>query len=248
MSTRRDMDESIIARVKNDLQAREQFIAEHRSFVHQVATGYFGRVLNWENDDELSIAIIAFNRSLDIYDPNRGVPFLAFARTIVTNALIDNFRKEKRHWHANLDVGQEDEQMLHSRGEVQASWKNYSKDQASRDLADEVAAYEVKIKEFGLAFSDLVRACPKRRDARETLVKASQTLIEHPQLRAVLFNKKQLPFKELSLCSGIHLRTLERGRKYIIAVAVILGQPEEFEHLRSYVQLPNQGGESKWQR
>jgi RNA polymerase sigma factor len=50
-------------------------------------------------------------------------------------------------------------------------------------------------------------------------------------------NKKLLPIKELTLLSGVNRKTVEKGRKYIIALALIHHYEDEFIYLRSYISL-----------
>ena len=48
-----------------------------------------------------------------------------------------------------------------------------------------------------------------------------------------MIRKKALPMKELSKNSGVDRKTLERHRKYLIAVALIL--MEDLPHMAEYV-------------
>ena len=50
----------------------------------------------WENDDELSIALIAFNSACENYKEGKG-NFFSYAKIVMRNALIDFFRKGKNN-------------------------------------------------------------------------------------------------------------------------------------------------------
>jgi RNA polymerase sigma factor len=52
-----------------------------------------------------------------------------------------------------------------------------------------------------------------------------------------LVSKKQLPLTGLEKACGVNRKTLERGRKFIIASALILSRPDEFVYLRSYINF-----------
>jgi len=54
-----------------------------------------------------------------------------------------------------------------------------------------------------------------------------------PELAQHLLTRRELPLKQLEEQVGVSRKTLERQRKYIIAVTLIL--LEDFYHLRRYI-------------
>ncbi|MBC7335175.1 MAG: hypothetical protein H5U01_02725 [Clostridia bacterium] len=50
--------------------------------------------------------------------------------------------------------------------------------------------------------------------------------------------------QELARASRVHRKTLERGRKYLIALALVLGAPEKYSHLAAYLARLD-GGEGR---
>ncbi len=78
---------------------------------------------------------------------------------------------------------------------------------------------------------------PRHRDYRLTLFRVASRLVQTDSLMAYLISKKQLPLGELEKSSGVNRKTLERGRKFIIASALILSKPDEFVYLRSYINF-----------
>ncbi|MDA8442468.1 MAG: RNA polymerase sigma-I factor [Peptococcaceae bacterium] len=242
MDARWDLENNGIAMAQNDALRREAYVADHRTFVFRVTSKFCRRSLNWEQDDELSIALIAFNEAINAYDLTRGVPFLAFARRVMYSRLTDFVRREVKHHTISLDATLESESSAQSVPESQAAWANYSREQADQERAEELLTYQARLQEFGLSLNDLVKVSPKHRDTRENLMRAAIVLCSNPELQRSLLKKRQMPIKELSIASSINLKTLERGRKYIVSVALIIAGGEEFLHLRSYIKFPGQGG------
>lgn len=238
MDARWDND---IIKVQRDRSEREGYLAEHKGFITQVTGNFCRRTLHWEQDDELSVALIAFNEAIDVFNPDKGVPFLAFARKVIHNRLTDFVRKESRHQHGRLEIPADEEDTLVSPGEAKVAWDNYTKEQVDHERAEELVLYQQRLKEFGLDFKYLVKVSPKHSDTRQTLMRAACTLNSNLEMKQTLLRKRQLPLKELSLSSGIHLKTLERGRKFIISVAIILIYSGEFPYLREYIQFPRRG-------
>ncbi|MBC2723939.1 MAG: hypothetical protein HGJ97_14860 [Desulfosporosinus sp.] len=58
---------------------------------------------------------------------------------------------------------------------------------------------------------------------------------------AHLQKHRLLPIKELELLTGIKRKVLEKGRKYLIALALILSEPD-FYPLKIFMQLPEEPG------
>jgi len=58
---------------------------------------------------------------------------------------------------------------------------------------------------------------------------------EDPALAGHLLNRRELPLKQLERRVDVSRKTLERQRKYIIAVALLL--LEDFIYLRGYIAV-----------
>jgi RNA polymerase sigma factor len=75
---------------------------------------------------------------------------------------------------------------------------------------------------------------PKHMDARQNAIKVAQILIEHDELKRILFTKKQLPVKQLETLVSVSRKTIERNRKYIIAMTIILSG--DYIYLKDYIR------------
>lgn len=76
------------------LTKRNTFISENKELIYKITQGICNRKLSWENDDELSIALIAFNHSCDTYEISKG-NFYSYTKIVIRNSLFDYFRKNK---------------------------------------------------------------------------------------------------------------------------------------------------------
>lgn len=211
--------------------AREKLIEEHKPFVLKTAGQFCRRALEWGRDDELSIGLIAFDSAIDTFDANKQVPFLPYCRVVIVNRLKDHVRKESRYWnHGTLD----DESLsLESR----MDWDNYVNRTIEDERREELELFEETLSCYSIGFEDLVEVSPKHRDYRLTLFRVASRLAQTDSLIEYLVSKKQLPLGELEKASGVNRKTLERGRKFIIASALILSKPDEFVYLRSYIDF-----------
>lgn len=227
-----------LEKVKNgDSQAREELLAEYRPFILKTANNFCKRSLDWGRDEELSISLIAFNSAIDAFDFAKEVPFLPYSRIVIVNRLKDYFRKMSRHQNeCPLEIELDDGKTV-SAGEVQIAWDNYRNRTIEDERQEELEQFEQLLSEYDIGFEDLVEVSPKHRDSRRTLFNVAGFLSTDLLLIDYLWNKKHLPLKELVEKTGVNRKTLERGRKFIIASALILSRPQEFVYLRAYINF-----------
>ncbi|MCL4439679.1 MAG: RNA polymerase sigma-I factor [Firmicutes bacterium] len=220
-----------------DMQAREDFLFEYKPFVAKTAMNLCKRPLDWGERDELSIALIAFNSAIDSYDPGKRVPFLPYARVVIQNRLKDHFRKESRIQVEIPLETQTDEGKTVSPAEIQAAWENYNDRTIEDERQDELVEFEKLLGNFGINFESLVEVSPKHMDSRQTLFQVAKRVAEKKELIDYVLSKKQLPINELILSTGVNRKTLERGRKFIIATVLVIHHAMEFPYVRSYINL-----------
>jgi RNA polymerase sigma factor len=228
------VEELVIKAKAGDDKARERLIASSRPFIQQVTSWCSRRRLDW-HADELSIALLAFNEAIDSYDPNRGAQFLSFARLAISGRLTDYRRRNKaagKEVPLTL-VGPDGSELLRPEV-VTAAEEALLKEQARRERAEEIAVFTAELATYDLSLNDIEQACPRHRNRRQKLLGVAAVLAKNPELMARVRSTGQLPLKELAQLTGLNRKVLERGRRYILAVSLILSNPE-YVHLAFYV-------------
>ena len=220
---------------QGDTEARENILAEARSFVLSTCVRYCNRPLEWGRDDELSIGLMAFNEAIDRFEEERNIPFLGFARLVIKSRLADYFRREARHRHQPLEYQVADYSPIQL--ETAQAWEKHLLEAEARERQEEILEFQKELLIYGISVSELVEASPKHRDSRDNLIAVAQQVADDPNLMEHLQRTKRLPVKELTLLSGLHRKTIEKGRRYIIAMALLLSQKERFIYLFSYLKL-----------
>ncbi|NLW63156.1 MAG: RNA polymerase sigma-I factor [Syntrophomonadaceae bacterium] len=223
-----------ISKIKDgDYSARERLVEQYKPFILKTASQFCHRMLEWGRDDELSIGLIAFNSAIDSFEPGRKVPFLAFCRVVIINRLKDYYRQTAKY---QADYRFDDEK-ISDYLEHKTAWESFRSTTIEDERREEIEEYERLLSDYGISFEDLVKVSPRHRDYRINLLRAAFQLAESPLLMEYLTGRKQLPLNELEKASGLKRKTLERGRKFIIASALILSRPEQFVYLRSYIDF-----------
>lgn len=237
------MDEKSIAQLiafaqNGDERSRERIIHHFKPFILNVCSKATKRYLTW-SDEESSVGLTAFNKAIDHFDPTANKKFIHFCHMIITRDLIDYYRREQKHHHPSLDeelrVGDELDAVETTSYEVIEAEKQYSIQEEQALLVEEILIYSSVLQQYGLAFAELPDSSPKHQDTRENCFKLARMVIEQEELKQHLLTKKRLPVKQLSLFSQIPSKTIEKNRKYIIAVAICLLHPD-LQRMKQYIE------------
>jgi RNA polymerase sigma factor len=224
--------EQVVAQLQNgDAQRLNDFIEQYKPFIATKVSEVSKRKIKPECDDEFSIGLMAFNEAIEKYTPDKGSRFLSFASLVIKRRIIDHIRKEKKIGTYSLDDREED---MENPYEVKATNEQYQRQIEAEQRKEEIFHYAERLKEFGITMLDLTEQSPKHRDARETCFHIAKTIVEHEHLKQQLFDKKKLPIKDV--CDLVHVsrKTIERNRKYLIALAVLLSG--DYTYLKEYVK------------
>ena len=219
-------------------QLREEFISEYRPFILKVTSNAVGKYIDTRNSDEFSIAMSAFNEAIDKYKPGEGL-FHSFARTVIQRRLWDYYRKECRNREEILPAGIENEDRLTRQG-LERSRARYQDESGQAVFKASIERFIEVLAWYNITLDDLVKASPKHRDSRGQLTETARLLAGEPGLMEYMKKNRRLPILELKEITGKSRRFLEKGRKYIIAVALIITEPE-FYPLRSFAGLEKGG-------
>ncbi|WP_307336899.1 RNA polymerase sigma-I factor [Caldalkalibacillus uzonensis] len=227
--------EQLVQQAKVNIDMRNELISQYTPFMIKVASKVCKQYID-RSRDEYSIALEAFNEAIETYDEEQGSHFLSFAEMVIRRRVIDYIRKETRQTRDILleQDSKDEEEQVESLAQINASISQYKEEMDRERRREEIQEYQLFLKKFDITFSDLVECCPKHIDARENAKQIAKILASKPELANYLLEKKQLPLKHLLKFVNCSRKTVERNRKYIIAMALIyIGQ---FECLRSYIE------------
>ncbi|GGH75239.1 RNA polymerase sigma factor [Pullulanibacillus pueri] len=219
-----------------DEHLRDKIIKVYQPFIKKVVSKVCNRFID-HSMDEYSIGLFAFNEAINQYKTGQGSKFLTFADMVIRRRIIDYIRKESRRNKAIHLVHTEiedDTQQEESFIEQKAAIEYFEEQKQITERLEQIEAYEEMLKDYGITFKSLSKHCPKHIDARENAKKIANILVSNQALVSYLKEKKQLPIKELLQYVSCSRKTIERNRKYIIALSLIyLGG---FYALQPYVE------------
>jgi len=227
----------LLIRVRSgDEEARNQLLKDYIPFVAKCASQATGRYIRRGSDDEFSVALTAFNEAIERYDLDRGTSFLGFADTVIKRRLIDYFRSKQANQKdlplSDFEV-EDDEENVINYVEIQKSVEEHRKQVESDARKEEIIRFTMMLSDFDISMEELVDISPKHQDARVNAIEVAKIIAAQPELSEYLLSKRSLPLKLLMSHVAVSRKTIERQRKYIIAVSLIL--IGEFDMLQEYI-------------
>ena len=217
---------------KEDNRAADDLIRRYIPFIRAESSKFLGRFCT-DSDDEYSIAMIAFHEAILGYSRERGA-FLGYAGLLIRSRLTDYARKESRH-QGNLSLDEpddgDDRTLLEQVADERDVFEESHNLEATQQEIGELAAV---LRSFGVSFADIADHSPKQQRTMETCRKAVRYAMENRSVLEELLKTKKLPLAELTAGGGCDRKTLERHRKYVLAMLVI--QTNGYEIIRGHLR------------
>ncbi|CEG26589.1 RNA polymerase sigma factor [Bacillus sp. B-jedd] len=229
------LEESVHLIQQGDKKLNNELIEAYKPFIAKTVSVVCKRYIV-ASDDEFSIGLIAFNEAIQKYSPERGNSLLSFAEVLIKRRVIDYIRKQAKNPTVSLEL-QPDIGETEPRGtliENEISLDEYRKKTDEELRREEIFRFQAHLKEFDLSFQDLVEQAPKHADARKNAIETARLLAENQELKESLFEKKRLPIKQLEELVDVSRKTLERNRKYIIAMTLIMSG--DYVYMKDYIK------------
>lgn len=228
-----------VSQAKKSRRAEDSLISDYLPFIRSETAKFLKRP-PLDSDDELSIAMIAFHEAIHDYEETKG-PFLPLAALNIHGRLTDYLRKEKRHMgHTSINayVGDSDTEV----GEIIVSEEETHADRIiSRDATrQEIAELAKQMGEFGVSLTDVADNSPQQKRNKAICLHAMHYAMENTDILDEFLRTKRLPLAKLSDGNKAVRKTLERHRKYLVAVLLIC--TNGYEIIRGHLKQVLKGG------
>jgi len=232
-----------VQKIKTSTTEINKLVEEYKPFIASCVEKVTGRFVRYGEDDELSIALLAFVEAIKAFDISKG-NFLVFAQNVIRRRLIDYFRKENKHnkivsiyTYDNYD--EEKEQDL----SISESLDKYTQDNISEYRRLELQELKKELALWDISFLELTNTSPKSEKTRKAYNDIIQYIMGNPDILDHVKKKKLLPIAEIEKNTKIPRKTIERSRKYILAVIVIL--TGDYQYVKDYLNLESSGKKSR---
>ena len=170
---------------------------------------------------------------------NRGA-FFNYASMLIRSRIIDYQRKEARHQgqvSLYAENNEDDRTILDGMADGRDHFQESANLEATRQEIEELAAV---MKQFGVSFSDVADNSPRQERTLAACASAIRFAAGNQQLLDEVLKTGKLPLGKLVQGSGAERKTLERHRKYILAMLLI--QTNGYEIIRGHLRHVLKGG------
>lgn len=238
---------NLIHAAKTDTQAADALIEKYMGFIRSETAKFIHRFPQDGMDDELSIAMFAFYESILGYDVKKG-NFLSLAARNIKNRLIDHYRKEKRHSSSIslYEPAGDDDGHTTLLDKIEDTHNDVETFHHRTAAAEEIEEYGKQLQNFGISFSDVADNCPKQERTLQACGKILAYAKSHSAVLSAVAQTGKLPIAELFDNTGVEKKTLERHRKYL--VAILIAYTNGYEIIRGHlckISPDRKGGDSQ---
>lgn len=228
--------EEMAVRIQNgDESLLNTVLEDYKPFIKKTVSSVCKRYI-YESDDEFSIGLIAFHDAILKYNHERGSSVISFSEVIIKRKVIDYIRKNGKVQDISIDfalAGDGDEETNLTLDQL-VSVEEYRKQKEAQLRREEISSFKEQLTQYKLTFNDLIEQSPKHDDARVNAILIAKKVVASVELMDYLLEKKRLPIKKLEKQVNVSRKTIERNRKYIIAIALIL--VGDYVYLRDYLK------------
>ncbi|AKG05058.1 RNA polymerase sigma-I factor [Salimicrobium jeotgali] len=229
------LETQVTAAQFGDEEIRHELISKYQPFVAKCVSEVCKKYISPSRDDEFSIGLIAFNDAIDSYVIDKGAAFLSFAKLVIKRRVIDYIRQQTSPIiMTSINNLNDQEEKTESPAEVQISREKFEVETEAWYRRTEIEEFQQQLRHFRLSFKELTEVAPRHRDARESALKVAHIVFHNEELRTKVLSKGRLPIKELSDKVTVSKKTLERNRKYIISLVLILSG--DYVYLKDYLK------------
>ncbi|MDM8301826.1 sigma factor [Collinsella tanakaei] len=236
MGSSEDLGARVCA-VKGDARKADELVRDYLPFITSETAKFMARRPVAGVDDELGIAMFAFHEATQVYDRQRGA-FLPLAARMIRNRLIDYRRREARHARVvSLDAPrfeQDDEDGGTLLDQVDTGRDEIGERHAREATRSEIEEFTRLLASFDVKLTDVADNCPKQGRTFAACRRALTYAREHREVLDRLEQTGKLPIAALAEGSGVERKTLERHRRYL--VALLLAYTNGFEIIRGHLR------------
>lgn len=188
--------------LNHDKEKINKFIKDYTPFIIKTVSTLKGQYLDLENDEEYSVALMAFNEAMEKYNYEKGA-FLNFAKIVIESRVKNYWISIKKHQHVDLDdvpVVIEDN---------------------NEDLVHEIKEFEKTLLLFDLDFETLIEVAPKHSDTRKRAISIASKTSQNKTFVNHIYEKKRLPITLMSKAYDVSIKIIKKSKVFILSTVII---------------------------
>ena len=206
-------------RAKTDENEVNSLIAEYTPFLRASVRKYISGRDEYLFNDMFSIAQEAFLEAVKAYDQSKG-HFIVFAGLVIKRRILNGLTEARRREGRETAFS-----ALSARGKDGEEIEFDPPDERAQSFDNpykwEIEAIKQEVCAYGIDFMKLAKYSPSAGKTKEACLSAVKYISGQQRLLSEMRRSGELPCKIICEATGIHRKTVERHRQYIIVVTVI---------------------------
>jgi RNA polymerase sigma factor len=208
-----------IETAKKDNVELDRLISDYMPFIIKTVNDADNFGIDY--DDRMSLALLSFMNCVKQYEPGKG-NFVAFTAVCIRNRLIDEGRRQKKNSGKVIPLFSGEDDRTSETVEDRASIAAYNQEREQESLSGEIDAFSTQLYEFGISLTELPRICPKQERSRKQCIELGRFVSSDEGMRGTLLKYRRLSQSELARQFGVSEKTIEKHRKYIVTIVILL--------------------------
>lgn len=212
--------ESRVLDAQNNRNEANRLVSEYLPLIKSQVAAAKSDIMDY--DDMLSIGMLAFLDAIRGYDSKRG-SFISYAVLVIKSRLIDEYRKTSRSAGRVIPLFPDDPKEKTARPVDEIiSIREYQAEQERQMLSEEIGLLNEELERYGITFQELPQICPKQARSRKQCADLAKAVAADPKLREDFIRTSRIPQTTLSEQFKISPKTIEKHRRYIVTIVVML--------------------------
>jgi len=216
-----------ILKIKDDEYLRNRFIEKYKPFIAKYASSLCQKYLQYGENEELSIALLAFNESIDRFN-GEGV-FFEYSKLVIKSRLYDYFQSQSYQESKHTSLDEEKGNFYLNLTSQDA----YQEKLRQSYLKEEIELLKKTLNIYQIDILDLYQYRPKHLLTRKHIHNMIKEILLHDDIVAQIIDQGRLPTKKILNVYKTTEKKIEPYRKYILTIIIICSG--QFELLQEYM-------------
>jgi RNA polymerase sigma factor len=218
---------------KDDTKNINSLIEKYKPFIFET-THKIEREYNFSNDELSTVGMMAFKEAIEKYDKSKG-NFFTFAKLVIKSRATDYLRKIKSVRDREKLIINDNEDNESVNIIERFTFENYDESNINELRRLEIEEIKGCLRDFDIEFEDIVINSPKKGKLKNLYTYIAKYASQDEEIMRKFLSNRRLPIKEICLEFKNQRKKIERGRKYIIFLILVL--TGDFPMIRSYIGM-----------
>lgn len=227
-----DLAERLIL-AKTDNKIMDDLILDYLPFIKKEVSKMGSLGLDYS--DRLSLGLFTFMKCVRQYDPAKG-HFFSYVGVAIRNSLRDEGKKQATSEKLVVLYPQGDAFDPYAppgmREDVLA-YQAYTRSTTQANLAEEVEQFNEDLARHDITFRELSAISPRQKRSRKLCLALAKAVIGDEEMHGRFCRTGRLPQAQLAARMAISIKTIEKYRRYIVALVIILSG--DYPAIRAFV-------------